>query len=199
MNRGQARTARVRCGCIPEPALELLSDTSSEGLALSCCSEAPPFILTGYALLLKPAVRLPFDADAEPTLAPEPALLLEPSLASIGPTTTAAPLLRLAAGAAPVLPAAILDDWMPPSAEPACSAGVLRAADIGAVVSATVSFRAVAGCSLSGNGACIKSHITYCSRIARRGTMQKDHVAVTGQQEYTNASGITVLPVSRFP
>ena len=131
---------------IPESALALLSDTSSGEVPLSLCPEAP-FMVRVSALLLKPAVRLPFDADAEPTLAPEPAMLLEPS---IGPTTTTAPfpllfplVLRLATDAAPVLAAAVPDEWMALSAEPACSAGVPRIADTEALVSATVSFSAV--------------------------------------------------------
>ena len=155
---------------LPEPALALLSDTSSEELALSLCPEAPPFMVRVLAVLLKPAVRLPFDADAEPTLAPEPAMLLEPSPDSNGPTTTTAPfpalfpfVLGLAAGAAPVLANAVLDDGTPLLPKPACSAGGLWAADIGAVVSAPVSFRAVAGCSLSGKGACMRmaDHILF--------------------------------------
>ena len=149
-------------GQIPEPALALLSDEPSEAVPPVLRPETASLVVGLLALPPKPAVRLPFDADAEPTLAPEMVLLLEPSPASKGPTMNTGPfpalapfVLTPAAEAFPLLAAPCSGDWAPLYAAVACCKGTSWEAEMGAAVTAAASFRAVAGCSLCGNGSCI--------------------------------------------
>lgn len=166
----------MKCCFLPDLASVLLLAATLESRASVTSLVASSSFVLASAGLLKLAVRLPFELEADPALPPELAVLLELSCSPIGGTITTVPLsvilpfvLWLAALAVAVLAALPADASASLYAEAAPCKGILRGANVGGAVFAAVLLRAVAGCALCCGGLCIYTRWSHNGCFTSKG------------------------------
>ena len=140
----------------PEHALSALLLGARSGSRASLLFSVASVRLTAeLALAANPAVRLPFELDTKPTLAPESAVEPDSPRCCGGSMTTTLllPLLEWLPLAGP-LPLKLYACGPGLEAEVAFCAGTVRKSSSGVTDPPMASLKAVAGCSLLGNGPC---------------------------------------------
>ena len=152
----------------PEHALSALLLGARSGSRASLLFSVASVCLTAeLALPANPAVRLPFELDTKPTLAPGSAVKPDSPRCCGGSMTTTLllPLLEWLPLAGP-LPLKLNACGPGLEAEVASCAGTVGESSSGVTDSTIASLKAVAGCSLLGNGSCSNSTAVLRSELA---------------------------------